>query len=109
MKGVKEARDARAPRNKFGPIAEERRVHDRTHAPYRSWCPVCVGAAARDRPRSRQDGLSGHGAEFHVDYAFFRDYEGAPAVLVLCGRDVDSKGLMGQLKWIGQESNWPEM
>ena len=36
------------------PTAEEKAQHDMTHLPYRSWCPVCVQAKARDDPHRKQ-------------------------------------------------------
>ena len=39
------------------PNSEEVETHDPTHCPYRSWCPNCVAASAREDPKPRRSGL----------------------------------------------------
>ena len=39
------------------PSSEEVAKHDCTHCPYRSWCPICVGASAREDSHPRSSGL----------------------------------------------------
>ena len=39
------------------PSSEEVAKHDCTHCPYRSWCPICVRAGAREDPHPRSNGL----------------------------------------------------
>ena len=56
------------------PSEEERRDHELTHLPYRSWCRHCVGG--RGTPHKRQNN-HGDMYELHLDYAYMGD-EGAP-------------------------------
>ena len=36
------------------PSSEEIARHEASHCPYRSWCPACVAASARDGPHPKQ-------------------------------------------------------
>ena len=46
-----------------------------THIPYRTWCPICVGARSKRAPHKQID-QKDSGAEIHVDYVFFRNKKG---------------------------------
>ena len=54
------------------PSDEERRQHDLTHLPYRSWCRHCVGGRGKEAPHRRQECHS-ELPELHLDYAFMED------------------------------------
>ena len=60
--------------------------HDRTHLPYRNWCPHCVQAKGKDRdhrkPMEEERGLN----EFSFDYCFPGDEFGYK-LTVLVGRE----------------------
>ena len=49
-----EAHDARVKKVPTRPSADAVAKHDATHVPYRSWCPVCVAASAREDPHPRR-------------------------------------------------------
>ena len=49
-----EARDARVKNALTRPSADAVAKHDATHVPYRSWCPICMAASARQDPHSRR-------------------------------------------------------
>ena len=49
-----EAHDARVKNFLRRPSADAVAKHDATHVPYRSWCPVCVAASAREDPHPRR-------------------------------------------------------
>ena len=36
-----------------GPTAEELALHELTHLPHRSWCPICVKARGKEDPHYR--------------------------------------------------------
>ena len=65
-----EGRPIRVPGKVYSPTDQERREHDVTHYPYRSWCSCCVEARAaaeghfRSDPDEIQDSSVG---EFHFD------------------------------------------
>ena len=43
------------------PSETEVEIHNRTHLPYRSWCPICVQARAQDLPhRNLKEGGNGY-------------------------------------------------
>ena len=69
------------------PSDEERRQHDLTHLPYRSWCRHCVGGRGKDAPRKKQD-AKGELHELHFDYAFMGDEgEAGKTVTMLVARE----------------------
>lgn len=49
-----EAHEARVKSSPAKPSADEVAKHDVTHVPYRSWCPICVAASAREDRHPRQ-------------------------------------------------------
>jgi len=51
------------------PTPEERKEHEKTHLPYRSWCPHCVRGRGKEMPHRRGD-QGGGLPELHFDYAF---------------------------------------
>ena len=62
--GVKEILDPRKP------TAKEVESHNRTHLPYRNWCPHCVRAKGKDLDHRRAvEGVRGL-IEFSFDYCF---------------------------------------
>ena len=48
--GENEAQNTQMKKPLLKPSAEEIRKHNLTHLPFRSWCPICVAARARDDP-----------------------------------------------------------
>ena len=58
------------------PTKEERRIHKITHLPFRSWCPHCVKARAKNWPhyKQREEKKSEKAlVTFAVDYCLMRD------------------------------------
>ena len=49
-----EDHEARVKSSPAKPSADEVAKHDVTHVPYRSWCPICVAASAREDRHPRQ-------------------------------------------------------
>ena len=49
-----EAHDARIKPSPTAPTAIEVARHDATHVPYRSWCPICVAASAKEDSHPRK-------------------------------------------------------
>ena len=58
------------------PTADMVKQHELSHCQFRNWCPVCVAAAANDRPHYARQGAEGDAPEVHSDYAFFRNRKG---------------------------------
>ena len=55
------------------PSKEEVRQHNLSHCRYRSWCPVCVAAAADDRRHEARSPPEGCCPEVGSDYGFLRN------------------------------------
>ena len=70
------------------PIAEEIRLHEQTHLPYRSWCPICVAARgvsqAHRRKREEEERLM---PTIAYDYCFMRNRAGEEYAPVLVSKD----------------------
>ena len=68
------------------PTQTEIEEHERTHLPYRNWCPICVRAKGRDldhrKATEQERGLS----EYSFDYCFPGDELGCK-LTVLVGRE----------------------
>ena len=55
------------------PTAAEREEHNRTHLPYRSWCPVCIaGRGVADHHRKSEEEERTQ-PEVAFDYCFMRN------------------------------------
>jgi hypothetical protein len=52
------------------PTNEERRMHEMTHLPFRSWCRHCVRGRGKDAAHYKQTRGEGELHELHFDYAF---------------------------------------
>ena len=100
----------RAPRE---PTEEERRRHEASHLPYRSWCEYCVKGRGRCRPHQRRKGeVEEHGLPtISMDYFFLGGEEMEASehpMLVMLDEDrgnryarmVDAKGLDEGGEWI---------
>ena len=69
--GLEEGRRMRGPSTPYVPIDKERREHNLTHYPHRTWCEICMrgrGVAGRHSPCS--DEVDNSAGEFHFDYCF---------------------------------------
>ena len=58
------------------PSEEEVRIHNRTHLPYRSWCPHCVRGKARRHHRRRMKRLRGKVPVISLDYMWMKGRKG---------------------------------
>ena len=68
------------------PSEEERRQHNLTHLPYRSWCKHCVGGRGKEAPHRRRD-YQGELPELHLDYAFMgNEGEAGKTITLLMAR-----------------------
>ena len=69
------------------PSEEERKEHETTHLPYRSWCKHCVGGRGKDAAHKKQD-TQGELHEMHFDYAFMgEEGEAGKTVTMLVVRE----------------------
>jgi hypothetical protein len=70
------------------PSAEDVRMHNLLHMPYRSWCPHCVRGRGKEMECRKGDKEAEPGLpEYHLDYCFPGDEEGQKlTVLVMVER-----------------------
>ena len=76
------------------PSEEERRNHELTHLPYRSWCRHCVGGRGTNAPHKKQNS---HGDlhELHLDFAFMGDEgEAGKTITMLVAREKKTRMTM---------------
>ena len=90
------------------PTKQELLEHNRTHTPFRSWCPFCVagrGPTAQHRRGENQEG--GDRNDIALDYFFLRDEAGGESQPVLGLRDRRT-GLYGAhtVPFKGAGSDW---
>ncbi len=76
------------------PSDGERREHELTHLPYRSWCRHCVRGRGKEEPCRRGAGEEGGLPEFHVDYMFMGEEKGEKTLAILVARMKETKAVM---------------
>ena len=93
------------------PSPEERKRHNVTHIPYRSWCPVCVAARGRDDQHTSLDEDRERSIpEAHFDYCFLKNKVGEQPLTTLVLKERPSKVIFayavpekgGAFTWIAQ-------
>ena len=58
----------------YQPSALEREEHERTHLPYRDWCPHCVrGRAKGDQHRQTKDEVESEVPKISLDYMYLHE------------------------------------
>ena len=67
-----EVGDVRPRKSPEEPTEAERLKHEATHAPYRSWCQVCVRGRGRCKPHYRkvEEGSGNEVPKISMDYFF---------------------------------------
>ena len=90
-----EAEVPRKAREPSEPTDEERRRHEMTHLPFRSWCPHCVRGRMANPPH-RDLGPPGQMGvpEVAMDYCFLSKEEGSRPLTVLVTKDRGSKAII---------------
>ena len=90
-----------------GPTASERLEHNKTHFPYRSWCPICVAARGLPHPHRAKPAEERTVPTVCYDYCFLRNQQGGTYASVLVGKDRDSKLLSAHVvPSKGSEHHW---
>ena len=90
---------SRAPRKLADPKlpdAEEVRIHDMTHLPYRSWCSHCVRGKGKALEHKKQDKHHTMG-EVHVDYCFMGSAGDEHTKVILVAKEPGTKYLMSSV------------
>ena len=72
------------------PSEQERELHNLTHLPYRSWCPVCVQSKGRHSPHKA---IKDRKAVLHIDFGFLSSKE-APGDYITVFTAIDTRTQM---------------
>ena len=88
------------------PSEEERKEHEKTHLPYRSWCRHCVRGRGKEEPCRRQEGGGGEIPEFHVDFMFMGEEGGGKTIAILVGRQRVTKAVMATVVPRKSSGSW---
>ena len=67
------------------PSLKEVDDHNATHLPFRSWCPICVAARAKNYSHKDREYTEGS-KEVHYDYCFLRNNKGGDFAPVLVSK-----------------------
>ena len=68
------------------PTKEERKEHEMTHMPFRSWCRHCVRGRGKEEP-CRAAGEEPREPEVHVDFMFMGEESGGKVLTVLVAKE----------------------
>ena len=107
-----ESRPVRTRIASYAPTLRERREHNVTHYPFRSWCPCCVAGRAAAAPHFRGgDKEIPVGGEFHFDYCFLRKRPASEPATTLVGVDRTTQGIVAhvvpkkgtQFEWVAAQ------
>ena len=74
----------------IGPTEEQRRKHNETHLPYRSWCAICVAAKATEEGHMRKKEPETAVPVVQADYAEVKRQDDPDKVKILTCRDKKS-------------------
>jgi hypothetical protein len=91
------AEEARRPTMRRAPVeptTQEIAEHNLTHLPFRSWCPCCVAAKAKQWPHRKstvKEDAEETVPSVHMDYWFMRDVEVAENVTVINFKEKNTK------------------
>ena len=89
-----EARVPRAARDPGEPSDEERRRHECTHLPYRSWCRYCVQGRMQNPPHQSHTGGAHDVPEVALDYCFLAKDTSDKSLTVLVIKDRNSRAIL---------------
>ena len=90
---AEEARPARKVQTPCLPSAADVEEHNKTHLPYRSWCPFCV-KGRKDRPaHATRPKVGPECAEIGLDYCYIRRAGEEQCITVLVTKDRFSRAL----------------
>ena len=91
-----EGRSVRTPSQPYVPMSTERRAHNATHYPPRSWCRHCVEGRGMCGPHlRREEEQVGSGiGKLNFDYCFLRSRPGEPPATTLIGVDCYTQAVL---------------
>ena len=93
-----EGRKVRVPTLPYVPTEKERRDHNVTHYPHRTWCEICMAGRAVAGAHRRNDEESDPSAgEFHFDYCFLKNKVAEDPAVTLVGVDKASDAILAHV------------
>ena len=69
------------------PTEQQKAIHNLTHLPYQSWCPICTKAKGKEQHSKRQKDRQ---PVIQVDYCFVKTSEELPNTTILTAVDVQT-------------------
>ena len=95
---AEEGRTVRSPTVPYVPNARERREHNVTHYPHRTWCDVCMrGRGIAGKHATGRDETDPSAGEFHFDYCFLKNEVGDEPAVTLVGVDKASDAILAHV------------
>jgi len=94
--GMSESRQVVSRKPPQGPRAKEIIDHNKTHLPFRPWCPICVQGRGKNwaHYKAKEEEEESRSPELCLDYCFLRDRVGGPSLPVLVGKDRGSGAIV---------------
>ena len=90
-----EGRRVRGPSIPYVPTEKERREHNLSHYPHRTWCECCMaGRAVAGKHAPSADDSDPRACEFHFDYCFLKNVSKEEAAVTLVGVGKSSDGVV---------------
>ena len=90
-----------------GPTESEKREHEVTHMPFRSWCSACVQARAADWAHNVQVDKEHRYPESHLDYCFLREAPGMRSAVILVGKEPQTEMMLSHMvSYKGAGTEW---
>jgi len=94
---VEEGRPAKMARDPGCPTEAERKAHEASHLPFRSWCGPCVLARMPNLPHKRIEREESGVPEVGMDYGFMSRKGDKTQMTVLVTKDRDTKVIMANV------------
>ena len=93
-----EGRAMKGPTTPYVPTEKERKEHNLTHYPHRSWCEICMGGRAiAGRHSPCPDEGDSRAGEFHFDYCFLNNEVREEAAVTLVGVDKSTDAVLAHV------------
>ena len=107
-----EGRGVKTPTSPYVPTAKERKEHNATHYPHRSWCEICMsGRAIAGKHVKSADEVDPRAGELHFDYCFLKNKVKEEPAVTLVGVDKASDAVLAhvvpekgtQFEWVATQ------
>ena len=76
------------------PSSAERKEHELTHLPFRSWCKHCVNGRGKEKACQKQEKREGESPEIHLDFMFMGEPKGGKTLTMVVAKERRSRMIM---------------